>query len=318
MSSAEYETQRLDLVARVTREAEKHGWTRAEIARRSGVSSGTFYDWMEGKYKGRVDNVNARIAQWLDQIEEVEKLAASVPQTPGFIDLGFSRSVIATLSVAQIMPALVMITAAAGCGKTTAARHYAESRANVHLVTMDPQCRGSHNMLARIADKLAAPANNSRTIVRAIGERIRRQGSGTLLIIDEAQTLSDDAIDQLRHFVDEYQAGVALMGNNETYKRFAGWDNTGKYGQLRRRVFKRIQRDRPASDDIAAYLDAWAITDPHQREFLTGVGMKPGALGQIEMTIKLARMTAEGAGRGGTITLSDLRAAWANRDVEAA
>jgi len=294
--------------------AEARNWSMAEVSRRSGVAQGTLHEWARGGYRGRVAAINERIRLWLDTVEEMERVAASVPQAPGYIELGFAKSVVATLQVAQVMPAMVMITAGAGNGKTTAAAHYVQTRANAHLVTMSPHCRSPHNMLHEIGKALSVATNNSRMLVGAIGERLRRVGDGTLMVVDEAQNLSDDAINQLRHFVDIYGAGVALLGNGETYSRFTAWGQGEQYAQLRRRIFRRVRRDRPSPADLSQFLDAWGIQDAAQREFLTGVGLKPGALGQIDMTLKLARMTAEGAGR--EMRLADLQAAWSNRDVE--
>ncbi|OLF81249.1 hypothetical protein AWH62_00820 [Maricaulis sp. W15] len=303
-----------DLVTRVNALAEARGWSKAEISRKSGVAQGTLSQWMSGKYAGSYAAVSSKIRNWLDQADAVEELAASVPTSPDFLDLNFAQSVMSTLSIAQVMPAMVMITADAGMGKTVAARRYVATRPNSFLVTMTPHTRSIHNMLAEIAAELGVEEKSSGKLVRAIGKRIERVGDGTLLVIDEAQNLSDEAIDQLRCFTDNYRCGIALVGNRETYGRFSSWGQGDKYGQLRRRVFRRIRRDKPSKEDLASFLTAWGVTDPKQVEFLTGVGLKPGALGQIDMTIKLARLTAEGRGRD--VSLVDLKSAWANRDVE--
>lgn len=309
-------TEHASVVERVRLAMEERSLTSAEVARRSGIGSGTMSQWLQGKYPGSVANVDEKLRHWLDNLEVVEELAASVPVSPGYLDLAFSSQVIATLSVAQIMPAMVMITADAGLGKTMAAERYRATRANSYLVTMGPHCRSIHNMLTEIAAALEIEQPSSSKLVRTIGTKLARVGDGTLLMVDEAQNLSDDAINQLRMFVDNYRCGVALLGNSETYTRFAQWGAGEKYGQLRRRIFKRIRRARPSLDDLDTFLKAWGISDDQQVQFLMGVGMKPGALGQIDMTVKLARMAAQGAGRD--MTLADLRAAWANRDVEAA
>ncbi|WP_339745647.1 AAA family ATPase [uncultured Maricaulis sp.] len=303
-----------DLVKRVDAIAEARGWSKAEISRRSGVAQGTLSQWMSGKYAGNYDAVSSKIRNWLDQADAVEELAASVPVSPDFLELNFAQSVLSTLSIAQVMPAMVMITADAGMGKTVAARRYAATRPNSYLVTMSPHTRSIHNMLTEIAAGLSVEERSAGKLVRAIGKRIERVGDGTLLIVDEAQNLSDDAINQLRHFVDNFGCGVALVGNRETYARFTSWGQGDRYGQLRRRVFRRIRRDKPSKEDLLTFLTAWGVSDPKQVEFLTGVGLKPGALGQIDMTIKLARLTAEGRQR--EVTLADLKSAWANRDVE--
>jgi DNA transposition AAA+ family ATPase len=172
-------------------------------------------------------------------------------------------------------------------------------------------------MLVEIAGTIGIEERSASRLQRAIAKRLARTGDGTVLIVDEAQNLSDDAINQLRHFVDDpaCRCGIVLMGNSATYARFAAWGAQGeKYAQLTRRIFRRVRADRPTADDLAKFIDGWGITEPSQVQYLTGIGMKPGALGQVDMTIKLARMTAQGLGR--EVTLEDLRAAWSNRDVE--
>lgn len=288
--------------------------SKADCARRIDIGHGTFSDWFKGSYKGRFDTVNQKVANWLDNLAGMAAITASVPTAPDYLPLAFSEDVMRMISVAQVMSAMVMVTAEAGIGKTAAAQQYVTTRANSWLVTFSPSSKSLNNMLSEIAATIGCEERHAGRLVRAIGKRLQRLGDGTVLICDEAQNLSDEAINQLRHFVDNYGCGVALLGNSETYSRFSRWGQGDKFGQLRSRIFKRIKADRATPDDIALYIDAWGITDPKQVEFLTGVGMKPGALRQVGMTIKLASMVAQGLGRD--MTLADIKAAWSNRDVE--
>jgi len=315
--SAEDMRRRDELLIQVNQVMAERGWSKAEAARRSGAGHGTFSQWHSGTYKGRYDTVNETIATWLGNLDQVAEVAASVPVGPSYLPLEFAVSVERMISVAQIMGTMVMVTAEAGVGKTTAGREYVRTHANAYMVTVSPHTRTTHNMLAEIAATIGIEEKNTSRLVRSIARRLQRTGDGTVLVIDEAQNLSDDAINQLRHFVDDpaCRCGIALLGNSATYARSAHGGSRGeKYGQLPRRIFKRIRADRPSEDDLAAFIDAWGITEPSQVAFLMGVGMKPGALGQVDMTVKLARMVAQGAGR--ELTLADLRGAWSNRDVE--
>jgi DNA transposition AAA+ family ATPase len=314
--SVEDHRRREELVAQVDRVMADKAWSKAEVARRSGTGHGTFSQWHSGTYKGRLDTVNASMTTWLGNLGDVEEVTASVPVGPGYLPLEFSVGVERMISIAQIMGTMVMVTAEAGIGKTSAGREYVRTHANSFIVTISPHTRTIHNMLAEIAATIGVEERNVARLVRAIARRLQRVGDGTVLVIDEAQNLSDDAINQLRHFVDDpvCRCGIALLGNSATYARFSQWGKGEKYGQLTRRIFKRIKAERPTANDIATFVDGWGIRDAEQVAFLTGVGMKPGALGQVDMTIKLARMAAQGAGR--EVTLADLRAAWSNRDVE--
>lgn len=304
---------RRELAARVAEQGENNGWSKAEVARRIGMPDGTFNQWFKGNYQGRFDGHNEKVANWLASVEEIEALAAAIPVSPPFIRTRISDEITDMLASAQMMPTIIMATCEAGMGKTTTAKRFASVTGNVYLATISPHTKTVHGMLSEIAEALDVMQPNASKLVRSIGKRLERRGAGTLLIIDECQNLVDDAINQLRHFTDNYGCGIALLGNTETYSRFNRWSDGPKYGQLRRRIFKRIRRDRPTQEDLHLFIRAWGVTEPEMVQFLTGVGVKPGAFGQVDMTIKLARLTAQGANR--PMTLADLKAAWSNRDV---
>lgn len=311
---ADFETWKT-LVGKTHAIASRHGWNRAETARQIGLPSATFHDWSSGTYKGRFDRTNEKVAAWLGVHDERAALAKTIPGSPTFIRTSIAIEITEMLAAAQTMPAMVMATADAGMGKTATAENYCAANPHCHLVTISPHTRTVHAMLIEIADEIGVRQHNPGRLVRSIGEKLRRTGGGTLLIVDEAQNLVDDAVNQLRHFVDIYNCGVAILGNTETYSRFSTGTAGGvKYAQLRRRFFKRMRRDLPRKEDLALFIDACGITAEDQVRFLTGVGMKPGAFGQIDMTVKLAKMVA--LGRGRELQLTDLKAAWENRDVE--
>jgi len=304
------------LVVKVHAIAMRNGWSKAETARQIGIPDGSFHGWYNGNDKGRLDTRNEKISAWLEVYGERAALAKTIPTSPPFINTAVAVEIIDMLRAAQVMPALVMATAGAGMGKTTAAKNVRDSDPHrVHLVTISPHTKTVHAMLQEIAEEIGVKQHNPGRLVRSIGEKLRRTGGGTLLIVDEAQNLVDDAVNQLRHFVDVYECGVGILGNTETYSRFsAGIAGGVKYGQLRRRFFKRMRRDTPSKEDLARFIEVCGISEQEQVRFLTGVGMKPGAFGQIDMTVRLAKMLALDKGR--EIQLSDLKAAWENRDVE--
>lgn len=307
-------TKRDTLIVKIIETGNRNGWSKSEMAKRIGLPEGTFSQWFSGKYAGRLDNQNTKVETYLDQLNDMEAVAATIPVSPPFIRTSISDEIISTLTAAQMMPAMVMIAAEAGMGKTMAGEQYKATHANTHLVTISPHTKTVHGMLVEIAETLELHQPNPAKLTRAIGRRLKRSGGGTLLIIDEAQNLVDDSINQLRHFLDVDKCGIALMGNSETYSRFAkDWSEGPKFGQLRRRFFKRVKRDKPPVTDIQAFIKACGIVEADQIKFLTGVGKKPGALGQVDMTVKLGKMLA--SGEGTPIKLSHLKHAWENRDV---
>jgi len=302
------------LVDRVIETATAMGFSKAEVARRIGMAEGTFSQWFSGKYAGRLDTQNKLVAHWLEAVEEAADITAAIPTSPAFLKMRSSMEIMETLAWAQTTADMVMITLNAGMGKTEACRHYCATRPHAYMATMSPHTKTVHGMLVELAAELDVLVHNPAKLTRAIGKRLEHSRGGTLLIIDEAQNLVDEAINQLRHFVDNYRCGVALVGNNEIYGRFAKRSDGPSYAQLKSRLGKRLKREKPRIEDLQAFINAWGVTDPECVKLLVGIGMKGGALRQIDKTMKLAKMLAIGS--GSDVTVEHLRAAWKNRDVE--
>lgn len=305
-----------ELIDRVIEVARLNSWTKTEVARRIGMAEGTFSQWFSGKYNGRLENQNLAVSQWLDALEETASLVATIPTSPAFLKTLASNDIIETLAWAQTTSDLVAITFAAGFGKTATCRHYAATRPHVYMATMSPHTKTVHGMLNELAAELEVQVFNPARLSRSVGKRLQGNGGNPLLIVDEAQNLCDDAINQLRHYVDVNKIGVALVGNSEIYSRFARKaDGTGpSYAQLKSRYGKRLRRDKPIIEDLHTFIEAWGVNDPDMVKFLLGIGLKGGALRQIDKTMKLASMYALGDGK--PLSLDYLQAAWRNRDVE--
>lgn len=304
------------LSARVTEVAHSAGWTKAEVGRRSGIAESTFSQWYSGKYGGALANINLSIAQWLHALEEAVSMAAVIPTSPPFMMLRSSRQAIETLNYAQMSPDMVIITYAAGMGKTEVCRHFKATRPHVYHATLNPNTRTVHGMLVELAAELDVQEHNPAKLTRAIGRKLERIGGGTLLIIDEAQNMVDEAINTVRHFLDIQRCGVALVGNEEIYGRFAKDKKDGpSYAQLKRRMGLRLRLSRPYKEDLLSYIAAWGLLEDRAVEKLLGIGLKGGAFGQIDRTMKLATMLAMGSGAD-QVTVDHIDAAWKNRDLE--
>ncbi len=301
-----------ELTARIAAAARANNWSKAEVSRRSGVPEGTFSQWYSAKYAGRLDETNTRLRQWLDTVEEMQSLARGIPASPQWVETRTSREISEALLYAQTLADITVITLAAGMGKTHTCRQYCAVRPHAYIATMSPHTKTVHGMLVEIAASLNVTQHNPAKLHRSIGERLQRNGKQCLLIIDEAQNLVDAAVDQLRSFADINECGIALVGNQEIYDRFRNRADGPSYAQIKRRFGKRLRRLHPYPEDITALIDAWGITDEASRRMLVGIGNKPGALGQVDKTLKLAGIIAE----GGAITQRHIKAAWENRAME--
>lgn len=304
-----------ELVDRVYTVGKTYGWSKTEVARRIDMPDGTFSQYYSGKYEGRLDTMNDKVRNWLAALEETAGMVAAIPESPPYMPLRGSVEVMETLAWAQLAPDLVMITLGAGMGKTETCRQFVRTRPHVYHATVSENTRTVHGMLVELAEELDVREHNPARLARAIGAKLKRRGGGSLLIVDEGQHLDDAAINQLRHFVDIYECGVAVVGNSEVYSRFAKHRTDRSYSQVKSRIGKNLHRVAPYEDDLAAYIASWGVEDLACVKFLTGIGMKGGAFRQIDKTMRMAKMLAIGAG-GGTVDLRHIQSAWKNRDVE--
>lgn len=302
------------LAEQVAAAATASGWSKAEVCRRIGMPEGTFSQWFSGTYAGQLRNQNDKVARWLEAVKETASLTASIPQRPPFQKTRIAGEIMDTLALAQATGDLVMITVDAGNGKTETCRHYRATKPHVYLVTASPHTRSVNGILVEMAAELEVMEYNPARLPRAIGQKLERVGGGTLLIVDEAQNLTDEAINQLRHFVDIYGTGLALVGNDEIYGRLTRKQDGPSYAQIKSRMAKRLKRAKAYKEDIAMRISAWGVEDADAVKFLTGIGLKAGALRQIDKTMMLAGMFA--LGQGEKVSLRHIKAAWANRDVE--
>jgi hypothetical protein len=300
-------------VKEIKRVGEAENWSMAEVARRADVPSGTLNSWYHGSYTGRIDNVTDKAVRFLTGYEQGKVMAAQVPAAPEWLPTPTAMKVQTALLMAQQTPCMSIICAAPGTGKTMTARQFAATRPHCHLFTARPATRSYQRMLVGVGKMLSIDASPVH-LDRMIGERLQRNGHQTLLMIDEAQELDDNAINQARHWLDEYGCGIALLGNMEIYRRIGGERPVPGFAQLHRRVGITVQEARPTKMDIRMLLDAWQVEDADMRKLLMQIGLKPGALGQLTFTLQLASQLAAADSRA--MEANDIRLAWQNRGRE--
>jgi len=296
--------------------ATRFAWSKSEVSKRSGIPPGTLWQWFDGSYRGVIKNISDRIGRWLDSVAELTSAAARVPVAPGFIMTPTAREMTEALIFAQAMPEIVVIVAGAGLGKTRTIQEFCRTRAHADLVTMRPTTSSVHSMLLEIGFALDVTERNPAKLDRTIGHKLRRNGRHTLLAVDEAQNLTDQAVNQLRYFLDDYGVGIALIGNEELYGRYGSHELKPAYAQLQSRFGLKFRRMQPLREDVDAILDAWGIENEAEeiRRLCHVVARKPGALRLVTKTLQLAGMYAAGDQR--PMTAADVRQALSNRGLE--
>lgn len=293
----------------------RDGLSKADVARGTGIPYGTFTPWTTGKYQGDNGEIAGKVVRWMASREAGRKITGSIIAEPSFVETPTSVEVLNALRWAQSAPGIALVTLGPGMGKTITAKEYARRTSHAYRIVMRPSTSGVHSMMKEVAHTLQVTERDPSKLMRSIGEKLQRNGRHTLILVDEAQNLNDGAVDELRHLLDEYGCGIALLGNEDVNTRWGKVTPREGYGQLHRRIGLRIRKLKPTSEDIETYLAAWGIADGEVLKQLRVIGKKPGALGQISETIKFASILA--AGDGAPIDGSHIQRAWSNRGGEA-
>lgn len=283
--------------------------SQAAAAKESGVAYSTFAAWVAGTYEGRVAEKAQEIRRWLETRRGRKRTLAVLPKAPEFVGTPTANAIMETMAFSQAAPDFGVVVGAAGVGKTSAIGEYQRRASNVTVVTAEPTTRSPNNMLTAIADEMGVIERRSNKISASICARLK--GAGALLVIDEAQHLSSEALDQLRTIHDKAQCGIVVAGNESVFARLQGGEaRSAQFAQLHSRVGTRLIQNKPRARDIADLITAWRIAvDSEEGRLLKAIAQKPGALRAMTKTLRYAGMMAAGA--GGEISAEHIRRAFA-------
>ncbi|WP_424682960.1 AAA family ATPase [Frateuria sp. YIM B11624] len=280
--------------------------SQAVIAKEAGISATTFSQWLGSKYAGDNEAVDTKVRLWLEAADARRAAGNVMPTVPGFVATPTALRVLGLLGYGQMAGDIVIAFGNAGVSKSSACEYYRESSPNVWIATMEPSTRGVVTCLQEIAEALGLDTSGG---ARALVKRINKRVTGThgLLILDEAQHLSFDALDQVRAIHDATGIGIAYVGNEGLFSQITGGRNAAKLDRLNSRIGKRLQLKQPTEADVVALIQAWGITDEKCRVTLMQVARGAGALRTLTKTLRLASMNANAEGRA--VCCEDVRAA---------
>ena len=190
------------------------GQSWSDLAILTDVASSTLSLFSTGKYGGRNEPVALKVLAYRDRLSVQAELASDAPQVPEWYETPSAKRVMKLLRWAQAGK-MVLIVSTPGIGKTKAARRFADSDPNVWLATMAPSTAGVATMAIEVAR--AVGLGEIKGSPQQLSFQIRNKVAGRrgLLIVDEAQELTDKALNELRGWHDATGVGVALLGKRE-------------------------------------------------------------------------------------------------------
>ncbi|MBE3604106.1 AAA family ATPase [bacterium] len=295
-----------DVRAETQRIIDEEGVAQATAARESGLSPSALNAFLRDRYTGDNSEIARKLRLWIDSRAARLDAAALLPKV-GWIPTAAARRILTAINYAQKTGRMALVIGAPGVGKTVTARHYQATNPNVWVATMAPDCRAPAVALQEIAEAVGVEQQAGRA-ARAMREALRRHLTRTagVVIVDEAQHLGFQALEEIRALHDSAQIGIAMLGSHT----LSGWASKGQpieaTAQLVSRLGMRARLMQIGDDDVALMLDAWHVRGDAERRFLADVAMRPGALRNVERTLEMAALSGSANGK---INLGALKAA---------
>ena len=192
--------------------------TQASTAKELDISAAALSQFISGVYTGSNEEIARKAAQFL----EMEKRKRKLPPSPAFSDqLRNTRSILNSLQYVHAACRNAAIIGASGSGKTTALKHYAESMNNVIYVQLDAARNTPRAVLRMI---FTAIGKRQHMPTADMQDYITNELSGTnkLLIIDEAQHMTERSFDLIRSINDKAGIGIVYAGTPDIILRMIG------------------------------------------------------------------------------------------------
>ncbi|MBR0573710.1 MULTISPECIES: AAA family ATPase [Pasteurellaceae] len=285
----------MNLIAKIRQHIEDTNISQSKLAKEIGVTSGLMSSYLNGNYKGNIENVENKINEYF---ERFQKLSQEFIEAPEFIETSTSKQIFKALDFSRIANCINVIYGASGVGKTKALQQYAQQSTNVWLITASPSRASLSEILYELALEIGIGDAPKRKGSSARLIRKKLMNTNGLVIIDEADHLPYDALEELRIMQEETNIGLVLVGNDKVYNRLRGGSHQAhEFARLWSRIAKRINIQKCKKGDIQAIANAWGLVDDTEAmTVMSEIATKGGGLRSLTQTLRLAGMAAKGSG----------------------
>lgn len=191
---------------------------QSAISKELGLSTGTLSQFLSGNYTGSNEEVARKVSQFL----ELERQRQCCTPPPSFTrEIRNTQLVYSDLNYLRITNRISLIIGAAGSGKTTALKHYANENNGVVYVQADvtkSSPRAALNLIVKAmgSKKCGTSSEMLDTLIDELKDTNR------LIIIDEAQHLTERSFDTLRALNDSAGVGLVYAGTPDILNRMYG------------------------------------------------------------------------------------------------
>ncbi|MBM6483479.1 AAA family ATPase [Klebsiella pneumoniae] len=282
----------IDFIRGQILELKNNGFVMADIARETNIKESRLSQFLAGTYAGKNQPIADALAAWLDN-RTVER--ESLPDMPEFVLTPTIQDIWSAFQYAQLTRSIAVIQGNPGLSKTTAKEEFARTRPNVWTFKVSRSCARVTGCLYEIAlaSGIKEPkAYRPDVLFRQVRDHLT--GKKGLLIIDEADGLGYDALEELRILQEDAGIGLVLIGNHRVYERLTGNHSRDvDFARLFSRIAKRVVIETATTADVDAVADAWHLPDD-VRPVIQWIGRQAGALRMVFFVLRLAMTQAMG------------------------
>ena len=241
-----------------------NGLSQSAVARAVGVTSPVVNQYLHGKYPGNVQEIERKIAAYLQKQRERE---AERKLEVDYVLTTTAKRVRDVLRLAHVEGEAVVLFGQAGLGKTSSLREYCKQAPDALMIETDPTYTAKV-LLQKLAAMLGAEGKGSlNELMDAVVGRLR--DSGRIILVDEAENLPLRALECLRRVHDKTGCGLVLAGMPRLLVNLRG--KNGELKQLYSRMAFKLDLGESVPDEDLAQIVAQAMPDIRKRRMrITG------------------------------------------------
>ena len=195
------------------------------------------------------------------------------------------NDIMMAVSFAEAAGDISLIYGDAGLGKTVSLKQYTKMHPDVIYIELkdcDKSIKGVCEKILSCIGKLQR--GTDRVLVDAITDYLTV--TPKLLIIDEAQHLSQRALENLRAINDVTESGIVLCGNPTVYDRMHG-KGQAHFAQLYSRIGIRRHITEPSLEDITSIFRSYTL-DKESLLYLHALALQRGGIRNCVKVLNIA------------------------------
>ena len=196
---------------------DEHQWTQGGVADKLGVSTAQINQYLQGKYKGNLDEITNKVVNLIESVSRKERRIKGKPFVETSVAKKIHTLITETESLCDEEGKIGLIIGDGGHGKSACLREYARANRNTVYVELDDAMNPT-TMFNEIADKLKVYNNGSLAVItRRLIEHLEHRH--IIIILDEASGLRVRQLNQLRQIiVVKSKCPLILAGNSDLLK----------------------------------------------------------------------------------------------------